>query len=137
MLERALARDASAGLADDDGKLALVVELHRFARPHDRLEMTDEAVRETYEDHRMRGPLTPHLGDVRQVIHTDAEKLRGGIGDRRPEPDIGEREVGREALEAAQQVQRACREHVAEPRELSAEPRSGVDHAGADDDAEA
>src|SRR5690606_471199 len=72
-----------------------------------------------------------------QIVDADAEELRGRIGNRRPVPDLGERKIGRKALHPAQQIQRASGEHVAEAGELAAQPGPGVDHAVADDDAEA
>src|SRR5690606_793272 len=53
VLERALARHAARAPADHDRELPLVVELNRFGRPDDRLEMAHEAVRETDENHGM------------------------------------------------------------------------------------
>src|SRR5258708_7044809 len=54
MAQRRLARNAPAGLADDDGHLALVVEALGFLRPEHRLAAADLAVGEAGEDHRMR-----------------------------------------------------------------------------------
>src|SRR5690606_23429931 len=137
VLHGPLARHAPALLADDDGELAFVVELDRFARPHDRLQMADEAVREAHEDHGILGPLAAHLLDVRQVVDADAEEFRGRIGDRGAEADVGEREIRRKALQAPQQVQRARGQHVPEPCELASQAGARVDYAVAGDDAEA
>src|SRR5690606_12467124 len=53
VLERPFGRHASGAFADHDGEIALVVELDGLGRPHDRLEVADEAAREAHEDHRI------------------------------------------------------------------------------------
>jgi hypothetical protein len=90
----ARARHVTGALADDDRKLAFEVVLLGGAGPDHRLGMTHEAVGEAHENHRILGTLAPHLFDVRQVVHADAQKLSGGVVDQRAMTDIVEREIG-------------------------------------------
>jgi hypothetical protein len=84
VLQRVGGRDAPASLADHEHDLAFVVELLRFRRIPDRLEMADEAARRSHEDagvlRRFGAVLV--LGIAIAVVDTDADDLLG-IADRR------------------------------------------------------
>src|SRR5438477_13275 len=64
MRERGLARNAAAGLADDDGHLAFVVEALGLQRPDHRLAAADLAVGKAREDHRVRRSGMATLGEM-------------------------------------------------------------------------
>ncbi len=99
MRQRRLARNAAAGLADDDGHLALIVEALGLQRPDHRLAAADLAVGKAGEDHRMRRRGMAAFGEMRGVVDADAEDLVG-IGNGRQQLDIRQRVVRRVRLAA-------------------------------------
>src|SRR3954453_19387740 len=54
MVKRIPLGDASSTLADDDDDLALIVQLRRFRRPHQRRVVADEGAGEADEQRRVR-----------------------------------------------------------------------------------
>ena len=104
MRQRRLARNAAAGLADDDGHLALIVEALGLQRPDHRLAAADLAVGKAGEDHRVRRRGMAAFGEMRGVVDADAENLVG-IGNGWQQLDFGERVVRPFALQRLQRVE--------------------------------
>ena len=131
--QRRLARNAAAGLADDHGHLAFIIETLGFQRPDHRLAAADLAVGEASEDHRMRRRGMAALGQMRGVIDADAEDLVR-IGNRRQQFDGRQGVVRPLPLQLLQLIQRAMRQHRFQGREIL-QPSSSIDDAGIGDDA--
>src|SRR3546814_8851296 len=73
VVERLLFGDAPAALADDDGDLALVVELLRLAGREHRLLVRRLRIGEAGEDGRVLGLRMAAFQPVRLVVQADAE----------------------------------------------------------------
>ena len=74
--------DISAGLADDEGQLALIIEIARDPRTYHRLVMRDESVDKPQEDLRVLRRRPTRFGRVGAIIAAGADDLVG-VGDRR------------------------------------------------------
>ncbi len=96
MGHRPALRDIAAGLADDDRKLAFVVEHFRHMRPHDRLAVGGQSVGEPGEDGGIFHFRALRFGAVGFVVDADAEDLRR-VRDDREELHFILAEVGRPA----------------------------------------
>ena len=77
MLVRLLGRDVAAAATDDDDQLTFVVDRIRGNRQLHGGERRRERPRELGKQRRVLRQLSPHLADVRPVVHPDAEDRRG------------------------------------------------------------
>jgi hypothetical protein len=68
-------RHAPAGAADDDGHLALVVQVLAALRPDHGAAVPDERGNRLLEVGRRRGQLGPELGDPAQVVEVHRDDL--------------------------------------------------------------
>ncbi len=91
MVERAARRDVAAFLADDERKLAFIVEIVAHLRLHHRLEVADLTAGEAGEQRRLLGDGAAGLGDMVAVVEADADDL-AGIGDDGCKGDLVERD---------------------------------------------
>src|SRR5262249_14796474 len=127
---RALARDVAAGAADHQRDLALVVELLRHLRPHQRLAVRDQRVGRAIE----HAGILRHVGIVEieiavGVVDADAEDLFRRH-QRRQQLDLGERVVGPYAEQrSARLMQRMRPQQVDQGRVPRAEAEAQVAHA--------
>ena len=77
MLERRLRRNMAPRSPDDQGELALEVELHGGDRPDEFGAVAHEALAHAHEQARELGQRKPGLGDVAPVVAPDADNLSG------------------------------------------------------------
>src|SRR5271155_684827 len=82
----------AAGLADDDGQLALVVEIARDPRAHHRLVMRDKSVDQPQEDLWVLRRRAARLGSMGAVIAAGTDDLVR-VGDRRQHRDLRQSDI--------------------------------------------
>ena len=129
----ALARDAAALLADDDGKLAFPVEPLALLGLQHRLLVADLGVGETREDRRVRRIGAARLGAVLAVVHARAENAQRVRDDRHP-GELAVLDVGLAALGVGLELRQAAAEQRhAQGRPLLAEFLAEIDEAAGDD----
>src|SRR5215475_2575048 len=130
--ERAGARHVPAALADDDGELALEVEIDRGARPHDAAALRDQRVVQAREHAGHGRQLAADLARMAGVVQADTEDLVG-IGNDRLKLDLVELEVGRGALGGGRKLtERLCGNRLAQIGPASRQ----IDDAAIDDGAD-
>ena len=117
VVQRVRLADPAGRLADDDGKLALVVDLGGRAGDVDRGVRPGQAARELREQHGVVGVAAPGLFDVRLVVQADADDL-GGVRHDGPQFRLARGEgVGGAASGGGEDLGRGGRAKLGQPRE--------------------
>ena len=97
VVECALGRDVSAGFADDERQLALIVEIVGQFRPDHGAAVANERVGKADEHAWLFRQLARHFGRVRAIIDAGAENFVR-LRNNGEELDVGELSIGRSAV---------------------------------------